>query len=78
MHRDAGYTAWIQLASGDIYVVDYITDEAPLAQIRGYQVSRSDIILFPEGDLPWLHPSGMPFRAMTQAMIRRQTAENRG
>ncbi|MFH1007464.1 MAG: sialidase family protein [Candidatus Latescibacterota bacterium] len=77
VHRDEGYTAWFQLASGDIYVVDYITDDAPLAQIRGYQVSRSDIILFPEGDMPGLCPTGAPFRAITQAMINHQIAENR-
>lgn len=76
VHRDSGYSGWVQLDSGDIYVVDYINDDAPLAHIRGYLVNRSDIILFPEGDLPWLHPSGQPFRAMTRAMAQRQYAKN--
>ena len=40
------------MGKGDLFVVDYLRDDAPLAQIRGYHVSRSDIILFPEGDLP--------------------------
>ena len=77
VHRDSGYSGWAELESGDIYVVDYVNDDAPLAHIRGYLVNRSDIILFPEGDLPWLHPSGQPFRAMTRAMAQRQYAINR-
>ena len=78
VHRDSGYTGWVQLPSGDIYVVDYINDDAPLAQIRGYLVSRSDYILFPEGDLPWLHPSNQPFRKITYGLAREQNEKNRG
>jgi len=77
VHRDGGYSGWVQLSSGDVFVVDYINDDAPLAQIRGYLVRRSDYILFPEGDLPWLHPSGQPFRRMTEAMAERQHQQNR-
>ena len=73
VHRDSSYSGWVQLENGDIFVVDYINDDAPLAQIRAYIVNRSDIILFPEGDLPWLHPSGQPFRAITLAMARKQS-----
>lgn len=76
VHRDNGYSGWVQLANGDVFVVDYIHDDAPLAQIRGYRVSRSDIILFPEGDLPWLHPSWQPFRAITRAMAGKQVEAN--
>ena len=76
VHRDCGYSGWVQLPSGDIFVVDYITDDAPLAQIRGYVIRRSDYILFPDGDLPWLHPSGQPFREMTEGMARRQYENN--
>jgi len=76
VHRDSGYSGWVQLDDGDIYVVDYINDDAPLAQIRGYLVSRSDYILFPKGDLPWLHPSWQPFRNITLAMAERQTRAN--
>ena len=76
VHRDAGYSGWVQLPSGEILVVDYINDDAPLAQIRGYLVSRSDYILFPDGDLPWLHPSWQPFTEMTQGMAARQAAKN--
>lgn len=72
VHRDGGYSGWVELDSGDIYVVDYINDEAPLAHIRSYLVSRSDIILFPPGDLPWLHPSWQPFVRMSQAMAERR------
>ena len=72
VHRDGGYSGWVQLQSGDILVVDYINDDAPLAHIRSYLVNRSDIILFPEGDLPWLHPSWQPFTRMAQGMAERQ------
>jgi hypothetical protein len=77
VHRDGGYSGWVQLDNGDIFVVDYINDDAPLAHIRSYIVSRPDIILFPEGDLPWLHPSWQPFRAITRSMAGRQQAKNR-
>ena len=76
VHRDGGYSDWVQLPSGDIFVVDYINGDAPLAQIRGYLVRRSDYILFPDGDMPWLHPSGQPFREITEGMARRQYEKN--
>ena len=78
VHRDGGYSGWVQLENSDIFVVDYINDDAPLAHIRGYIVSRSDYILFPDGDLPWLHPSFQPFRNITYAMARRQLRANKG
>ena len=77
VHRDSGYSGWVQLPEGDIFVVDYINDDAPLAQIRGYLVRRSDYILFPDGDLPWLHPSGQPFREITAGLARQQMEKNR-
>lgn len=76
VHRDGFYPGWVQLDSGDIYVVDYINDDAPLAHIRSYVVSRSDIILFPEGDLPCLAPAGQPFLKMTYGMAARQHLKN--
>ncbi len=76
VHRDEGYSGWVQLDNGNIFVVDYINDDAPLAQIRGYIVSREDIILFPEGDLPWFHPSGQPFRKMTIEWAEKQIKQN--
>ena len=41
----------VQLPDGDLYVVNYDTDDAPRAQIRGYVVGREDWFLFPEGAL---------------------------
>ncbi len=32
---DLGYTGWVQFDDGEIYVVDYLVDDAPKAQIRG-------------------------------------------
>lgn len=78
VHRDGGYSGWVELDSGDVYVVDYINDDAPLAHIRSYLVRRDDIILFPEGDLPWLHPSWQPFLAMSRALAERQSRSGRG
>ncbi|NJD04731.1 MAG: exo-alpha-sialidase [Ruminiclostridium sp.] len=77
VHRDCGYSGWVQLESGDIYVVDYINDDAPRAHIRSYTVNRNEVILFPEGDLPWLHPSSQPFIEMTFKMAERQMKKNR-
>ena len=42
---DGAYSGWVNLPGGDIYVVQYIVDDAPMAQIRGYRISRSDYIL---------------------------------
>ena len=42
---DLGYTGWVQFADGEIYVVNYIMDDAPKAQIRGYSLSMDDLLL---------------------------------
>jgi sialidase-1 len=39
---DGGYTDWVVLHSGKIFCVNYIVDDAPLAQIRGYWFDESD------------------------------------
>ena len=54
---DGGYSGWVQLPEGDLYVVNYITDDAPRAQIRGYIVGRQDWYLFPEGEIYWYFPA---------------------
>ncbi|MDP6779012.1 MAG: sialidase family protein [Candidatus Latescibacteria bacterium] len=54
---DSGYSGWVQLEGGDLYVVNYITDDAPRAHIRGYQVGRMDWYLFPEGAIRRNRPS---------------------
>jgi len=48
---DSGYSGWVQMADGDLYVVNYINDDAPRAFIRGYRVGRDDWYLFPPGDI---------------------------
>ena len=45
---DTGYSGWVQLDGGDIYVVNYIVDDAPKAHIRGYRFSERDIVLPPD------------------------------
>jgi sialidase-1 len=39
---DGGYTGWVLLPDGRILVVNYIKDDAPMAQIRGYWIRESD------------------------------------
>ena len=77
VHRDCGYSGWVELPNGDLYVVDYCHDDAPRAHIRSYRVSREDIVLFPPGEVPGLHPSGQPFLRMTRGMAARQFRRNR-
>lgn len=42
---DLGYTGWVQFDDGEIYVVNYIVDDSPTAQIRGYSFHMEDVIL---------------------------------
>ena len=35
---DGGYSAWTELESGEIVMVNYIVDDAPKAYIRGYRI----------------------------------------
>lgn len=77
LHPDSGYSGWVQLPGGDLYVVNYITDDAPRAFIRGYIVSRRDWFLFPEGAIPWLHPSSQPYMEMSAEWAREQHERNR-
>jgi hypothetical protein len=41
---DGGYGGWVELPGGDIYAVNYITDDAPKPQIRGYRLSRKVLL----------------------------------
>ena len=34
---DSGYTGWVEYERGRFLVVNYINDDAPMAQIRGYR-----------------------------------------
>ena len=40
---DGGYTGWVVLHDGSIFCVNYINDDAPMAQIRGYWFREEDI-----------------------------------
>jgi sialidase-1 len=42
---DLGYTGWVQFEDGEIYVVNYIVDDAPKAQIRGYALQPDEFLL---------------------------------
>ncbi len=42
---DTGYSGWVQFPDGEIYVVNYILDDAPKAHIRGYSFREEDFVL---------------------------------
>jgi hypothetical protein len=42
---DTGYSGWVQFDDGDIYIVNYIVDDAPKGQIRGYVLRESDFLI---------------------------------
>ncbi|MBQ9511450.1 MAG: exo-alpha-sialidase [Clostridia bacterium] len=42
---DLGYTGWVQFDDGEIYVVNYIVDDAPKAHIRGYSFYPEDVLI---------------------------------
>lgn len=44
---DLGYSGWVQFKDGEIYVVNYILDDWPRGQIRGYSL-REEEFGFPE------------------------------
>ena len=44
---DTGYSGWVQFRDGEIYIVNYILDDAPKAQIRGYALDEGDFIYVP-------------------------------
>ena len=41
-YADSGYTGWVEYERGQFLVANYIVDDAPLAQIRGYRFSLED------------------------------------
>ncbi len=42
---DLGYSGWVQFDDGEIYIVNYIVDDWPRAQIRGYALRPEDVVL---------------------------------
>ncbi|MBR5528119.1 MAG: exo-alpha-sialidase [Clostridia bacterium] len=47
VNPDLGYTGWVQFDDGEIYVVNYIRDDADKAYIRGYSFYPEDVQLPP-------------------------------
>ena len=39
---DSGYMGWVETAPGEFFAVNYINDDAPKAQIRGYRFAEQD------------------------------------
>jgi hypothetical protein len=48
---DGGYSGWIQFDDGEVYVVNYVVDDAPKAQIRGYAFRPEELVI--EAAEPW-------------------------
>lgn len=44
-YSDLGYTGWVQFDDGEIYIVNYIVDDAQKAQIRGYSLYENEFII---------------------------------
>ena len=44
---DTGYSGWVQFDDGEIYVVNYIVDDAPNGQIRSYSLRLEDFTVTP-------------------------------
>jgi len=42
---DNGYSGWVQFADGEIYIVQYIADDSPNCQIRGYSLREEAFML---------------------------------
>lgn len=42
---DTGYSGWVQFEDGEIYIVNYIVDDAPKGQIRGYALQLDDFLI---------------------------------
>lgn len=42
---DLGYSGWVQFPDGEVYIVNYIVDDWPRAQIRGYALRPEDTLL---------------------------------
>lgn len=41
---DLGYSGWVQFEDGEIYIANYIVDDAPNAQIRGYSLTEKEFL----------------------------------
>ncbi|MFN0169486.1 MAG: sialidase family protein [Bryobacteraceae bacterium] len=76
LYPDTGYSGWVQLPGGEMFVVNYIVDDAPRAHIRGYVVSRKDWFLFPEGAIPWQHASREPYIDIAAEWAEKQARAN--
>ncbi|MBO5223692.1 MAG: exo-alpha-sialidase [Clostridia bacterium] len=48
---DLGYTGWVQFDDGEIFVINYIKDDAEKAYIRGYKFRPEDIELPPTANV---------------------------
>ena len=42
---DTGYSGWVQFPDGEIYMVNYLLDDAPKAYIRGYAFTEDEFLV---------------------------------
>jgi len=48
---DLGYSGWVQFDDGEIYIVNYIMDDAEKAHIRGYSLTMEDFLIEPKKNI---------------------------
>lgn len=48
-YSDNGYTGWVQFSDGVVFVINYLLDDHPRGQIRGYLLKEEDIVLSEAG-----------------------------
>lgn len=44
LYADTGYSGWVQFDDGEIFVVNYILDDAPKAYIRSYRFREKELL----------------------------------
>ena len=45
LRPDHGYTGFVELGDGSVYVINYVKDDLPKCQIRGYRFHPTEWIL---------------------------------
>ena len=51
LHSDTGYSGWVQFDDDEVYMVNYIVDDASKAHIRGYSFYPDDFFTFGENKI---------------------------
>jgi sialidase-1 len=66
-HSDTGYSGWVQFDNGEVYIVNYIVDDALKAHIRGYAMNI-DEFFDPPKKLPEIGRTGNAKQAVAAVL----------